>query len=394
MKTNVVLLEPVLTGHHAGYLAAFIDGFIELGCRVDVLCPNIQGYEEHFDKFESDVCFYEFEFSLGTKGSKWELRKEVRDYLKILSVKIGDIEKEHGIHVDLLYFCMIDSLMGKTLFSWDIEQCLPYSFSGLYFHPVHFRLPIKFERFRVGPFKIDAPLDARNCKGFMLLDDAVAEQYIAKGANAFSMPDFSINDELTKNCTISEEIKNLANGRKIICLIGSQQKRKGLLSLLRAAQELSKNDFYFVIVGQLVRETYTKEEVVEIEKLLQMNNVYKKLEYVRSEQEINEYIQCSDLIFAAYENFCHSSNMLIKASVFQVPLIVSSGYYMEEQVEQHSLGVSVPESDVAAIVSVLNGVEIWKLKDSEQFRKGCACYAESNSKDKVKEVLQQMLEVN
>tara|TARA_B100001093_G_scaffold367805_1_gene352710 strand:- start:11436 stop:12617 length:1182 start_codon:yes stop_codon:yes gene_type:complete len=393
MKSNIVLVEPCLNGHRAGYLSAFINGFIKLGCRVHVLCPNIGDYGEYFDRFKSSVSFVEFDLSLNPSKTKWILRKEARDYLKILTSRFREIENQYGIHIDLAFFCMIDFLMGKSLFSRDIEQCFPYSFSGIYFHPVHFRMPIKFANLRFGPFKIDAPLYARNCKGFMLLDESVAKLYRNKGANAFLIPDFSINDDLTDPRTISEKIKTLANGRKIICLVGCLQKRKGILSLLRAANELPVNKFYFIIVGEIVEETYNSEEMKELKQLLQLDHVHTQLGYLSKEEEINEYIENSDVLFAAYENFCHSSNMLIKASIFQVPLIVSDGYLMSEQVRRYSLGAIVQESDVEAIVSVLSEKTIWKLKHSDSFKGGCIDYSRFHSRDKIKGTFQQMLQL-
>ena len=99
----------------------------------------------------------------------------------------------------------------------------------------------------------------------------------------------------------------------------------------------------------------------------------------------------SDVIYASYEKFYHSSNLLTKAAFFRKPILVSTGFCMAERVHAYRLGASVPEGDVerglVAIHSLLNG----KTIDGEELRPEYDRYLEAHSQKKLDEFLEVLM---
>jgi hypothetical protein len=70
----------------------------------------------------------------------------------------------------------------------------------------------------------------------------------------------------------------------------------------------------------------------------------------------NALVVACDVLFAAYHDFPHSSNMLTVAAVLEKPIIVSEGQLMAQRVREYRLGEVVPEADPAATLETLRRV--------------------------------------
>ena len=74
---------------------------------------------------------------------------------------------------------------------------------------------------------------------------------------------------------------------------------------------------------------------------------------IPTEQQFNAVVQICDVLYAAYENFQTSSNLLTKAALFEKPIIASDDYCIGERVRNYQLGYTVKESDVMGCVLIL-----------------------------------------
>ena len=66
---------------------------------------------------------------------------------------------------------------------------------------------------------------------------------------------------------------------------------------------------------------------------------------IESDSEFDQLIAAADIVYAAYHDFRHSSNLLAKAARFRHPVVVSRGYCMEERVRRFSLGEVVEQDN-------------------------------------------------
>jgi glycosyltransferase involved in cell wall biosynthesis len=188
-----------------------------------------------------------------------------------------------------------------------------------------------------------------------VLDEGIADRLqgkIAKPVIAF--PDFTDESAPDINFEIAQKIRAKAAGRKIVGLLGSLDKRKGTLTLLEVSQQVSDR-WFFVFAGRLAEPAFTAAELAKIGEIVKANpeNCFFHLTRIPTEAQFNAIIQICDLLYAAYENFFPSVNVLIKAAIFEKPVIASKNYCMGERVEKFNLGYGIEGGSVSQCVSIL-----------------------------------------
>jgi len=144
------------------------------------------------------------------------------------------------------------------------------------------------------------------------------------------------------------------------------EKRKGVLSLLRAGLHSDPERTFFLIAGKLCRDTFSRQECEELDRLLAQareRNFFLHLEYIASPADVNAAIVACDIVHLVYERHFNCSAVLTKAARFKKLMIASRGYCIGERVEHFGLGLTVPEGDSVALAEA-----ILRLSDpAEQF---------------------------
>jgi glycosyltransferase involved in cell wall biosynthesis len=362
MKT-IFLIDTVWYGHHAMYFKFFSKTLLELGCRVIALCPKPDELEKWIEKscIDSINNFYAFEIN------EPEPKSPIKKFKKTFSVlsrwkdtadKIKKIESQTGFSPDLVFFAMLDNYIGHFLTPSIISRIFPYSWSGLYFWPTHLRIKQKFSLIRFGPLNTDAILKSNNCKAIAVLDEGIAgklQNKIKKPIIEF--PDFTDKSNPDMDSQMIKQIKEKTGKRKIIGLFGGMEKRKGLLTLIEIAKK--SKELFFVFAGNFnenSEKTYSKEELIKIKKFVvsDPSNCFFHLKFIPEESQFNAVINSCDVLFAAYKNWIHSSNILIKAAIFEKLVIVNDGYLMAERVNNFNLGKVVPQGNIEKCIEAIN----------------------------------------
>jgi glycosyltransferase involved in cell wall biosynthesis len=165
----------------------------------------------------------------------------------------------------------------------------------------------------------------------------------------FVLPDIADASEPNHEYELARRVRSFAKGRRVIGLIGSLERRKGVLTLLRAACQLESEPLLFVFAGTLADNTFAPGERDEIERAVRSNptNCIFHFGWIPGEAEFNALIALCDVVFAGYEGFYHSSNIIGKAALFRKPVIVSKGYFMDEVVTRYRLGLVIEEGSIA-----------------------------------------------
>jgi glycosyltransferase involved in cell wall biosynthesis len=138
-------------------------------------------------------------------------------------------------------------------------------------------------------------------------------------------------------------------------LLGSLERRKGVLTFLKLSQQPMDQDWFFVIAGELAEQTFSDQELHEMQLYFNAprENFFVFPGRIPNDAQFNALVNVCDVIFAVYEDFPHSSNLVTKAAAYGKYLLVSSGGYMEEVVRQYELGEIVPAGDVRAALASL-----------------------------------------
>lgn len=396
MKT-IALIDPFWSGHHSMYLKLFSKTILSLGHKVMIFSSRPQlmrdwaevNFKQHHDK----IYCYEIQ---EPKQSVFPVKivKQALDGIKLWLSADKAIKKAYsdtGCFPDLVFFPWLDSYLSLFQNRYLLDKIFPHNWSGLMFHPYHLRLKLSFLSSRRGPFDLDEALKSSRCKAIAVLDEGVAQklQENLQGKQVVIFPDVTDASPPDREFPIAKKITVAANGRKIIALLGSLDRRKGMLTLLKVTKSISCEDCFFVFAGKLADESFSSDELEALKSIAYNppHNCFFHLDFIPDEPAFNALVEMSDILFAAYENFLHSSNILTKAAVFKKPLIVSKGYCMEERVKAYHLGVSVECGNVPECAEAIR-----HLLNPNNFKGDFDGYMEAHSKERLKPAFKEIFD--
>jgi glycosyltransferase involved in cell wall biosynthesis len=355
----IALVDTVWEGHHPTYLKVFAKTLLESGHEVVALCPE----PKEMSGWIATACpNHQARFHARTlreiPPSRLAVRRlrpaanALRSWLHLRKA-IRALGSELGRLPDLTFLAWLDSYL-PYMHPVVIDRVFPHAWSGLYFHPRHLRRPLRYQHLRKGPFDPTIALTSGRCPAVAVLDEGVVHQLhelIRKPVVVF--PDI-IDESLPAAAgDFVETIRTNAAGRPIVGLLGALERRKGLLTLLEASKRLT-DEWLFVFGGPLFEPDFTAGELSLIRTMAVADggNCFFYLHRL-TEPQFNSMVQACDVIFAAYEGFLTSSNLLTKAAVFEKPVIVSTNCCMGERVKRFRLGHTIHAGDVDQCVDIL-----------------------------------------
>jgi glycosyltransferase involved in cell wall biosynthesis len=244
------------------------------------------------------------------------------------------------------------------------------------------------------PPPVDFITQSKWAASIAVLDAGIVSALRSKlpGKEAVVLPDFSDEVPASAHYKLAEEIRARAKGRKIIGLLGALARRKGLLTLIRIAKQSASQGWYFVFAGEFLEETFSIEEQEEIKSFFdkQRENCTFHINKIPDDAQFNALVNVCDVIFAMYEDFLHSSNLITKSAIFGKSVLVSTGGYMEEVVRRYKLGEAVPARDIHAALSALH--RLTGCDRSPENLDGMKEYAISQSQEKLRQIFLELVE--
>ncbi len=357
---NIFIVDIYVTGHHISYLRLFAQAFQKLNFEIIVLLPNCrEAKDASVDVFKSEVSSEIFFFDL-PKTSITRTRMESMDRLRQMWRAVGEKIKDISLTFEepgLVFFPYMDPFMGPYLSLSKLDSAFPYPWSGLIMNPQNCRTKMPYSwlrRLLLSPHHL---LKSKNCKAVFVFDKLCAE-LIKKETKkqVVVIPDVIDNVEPDRSYWLYKEASKQANGRKVVSLLGSLSKRKGMLTLLKAVDMDNGRDHLFLIAGKLDIGSFNAEDLNYINEIVERNQhkIIYNPERIPTEADFNALVSVSDIIYAAYIDFSASSNLITKAATFWKPVLVSKGYMMEEIVNEFKLGVAIPQDSPIEILSSLN----------------------------------------
>ncbi|MEE9542775.1 MAG: glycosyltransferase [Thermodesulfobacteriota bacterium] len=354
MKT-IALVDPFYGGHHEIYLKLFSKALSALGFRVMVFTLRPNEMEEMVKEdseidcstirffsipelVNRDSLFYSF-WGLTTGARRWRaMRKSIKE-----------ASSATGWSPDMVFIAWLDSYLNFFAGRRIVDLLFPYDWSGLYFHPLRLRVPESSSLPEA--INLYGALRSVRCKTVAVLDEGVVGKLkkCLGGKRVVAFPDVADASPPDSNYSVLREIRDKARGRKIITIIGSLEKRKGILSLLEVAKSNAMENFFFVFAGKLKDKTFKNEELELIRENAERpsDNCFFHLASISGESRFNALMEATEIVYASYDGFYHSSNILAKAAIFKKPLIVTDGFCMGERVREFGIGLTVDYGDVS-----------------------------------------------
>lgn len=197
----------------------------------------------------------------------------------------------------------------------------------------------------------------RSLRGICLLDETACQRYGASITNkCFQyLPDVTNAEVPEGPCTLAEEVKRRAAGRKMVFLGGSIGGQKNIARWCELIALADPTRWFFVQVGEIHANTFSWDDAAAFERLAAAppENVFLYRHYLPDEREFNAIVRVANILFAAYRDFRISSNMLSKAAHFEKPILVSDGYLMADKVRRYGIGLVVPQDNAQAMLIAL-----------------------------------------
>ncbi|MFE4107084.1 glycosyltransferase family 1 protein [Almyronema epifaneia] len=408
MKTIALVETNSGNGHHLTYLRLFTKVLLEQSCQVMAFYPQPQDLTDWVD-----------EQCPAYRDRLWvfEMHKQPRRRLPLLGAvpepvavierwqhlarSVRDAAEQIGLSPDLVFLNWLDNYLSHYLTHHIVDYIFPYNWSGIYFRPGILRFGQRSLAKLSEPLAHYAVARSHRCRALTLLnEELVADLQKELGKPVIAFPD--ITDEIPprSDYPLAQKIRQQAGDRKIIGLIGSLSKRKGILTLLEVARRSLEENWFFVFAGQLDESMFHQEfdqcfpeEFQQISQIKQAppSNCYFHFDLIPDGYAFNSLIDTCDVLFAAYENFPYSSNLLTKAAVFHKPIIVSEGYCMAARIEQFRFGVTIPEGDVAACIAALHYLCDRPEQALHELQPDFEGYHKLHSPDQVRKVFQEIL---
>jgi glycosyltransferase involved in cell wall biosynthesis len=177
-----------------------------------------------------------------------------------------------------------------------------------------------------------------------------------------------------------ETILHRARGRRICCLVGSIDRRKGVKGFLKAAALAPVTEWFFVMAGRVAWHTFPDEIRDVLHDALSTDGERVMLvdQWIAADT-LNAIIQASDLLHACYEDWPYSSNMLCKAAALGTPVIGSPAGYIGRNLSRYELGFTPPPGTQLEGLFVSGfGDLVAAFKRSDAFAAGCRRYLAAN----------------
>lgn len=400
MKKTIVLVGIATIGHHTAFMRLFVKTLLDLNYKVLVLFPDescIRDWvQEHHAEKAHEVFYWTYTEpypqvkNWGRFNEAFAMRKKWLDLAK----HIENAKKQHKLSVDFVYFTWIDTFVTGYLHPVLINTVFPYFWSGLYFHPRHYRLQAESLKDKTGISEVDIVFTSRNCHNITIHDEGIIPLFSKRiRKKVILFPEIADDTPANTQLPVIQEILVRAKGRTIVIIAGIIDRGKRLADFIELSKMVEQDKFFFVMAGPVNVKHYDLSKQVEINDFLASNpeNCFIYNQYVQEGAEFNAFIAVSDIVFLVYENFPSSSNRLTKAAIFKKYVITQNRFCVGEDVEKYGLGLTVEEGNLTQALEAMNKLREKILHEpfpTEQFE----TYRELHSVGKLKERFREVLE--
>jgi len=376
-KEIVLIVEPMLCAHSIGYFRAILQNeelFDEYKILfayandttidADTLGPL---HQEFGSKFESK------RIEVGrSRISNGQLGELSRSY-KILKRVIGIRNELRAQQVVLLNADSIVRLLGIPGFAFIFKE-LKGRISGVFFNSRCFRE--RTVKSRILSKLVQRGMRSGLFKKLLFLDHGVID-HARKMVGTSGVPVIGRAVDPWSSFPALEDVRPPDKASKTLLLFGAHSRRKGTLLAMRMFEQFPDrlNHFSLLIAGP-VRDDI-REEFDELMGRLEANGAdVEVIDRYFEDQESWGLFHRSDMVLCPYLDFHGSSNVIIRAAAFGLPVVGPDFGYLGELISEKDLGsiyqAQEPESLLTAVEEVARRLE----KAPRAFTKSCEEYAE------------------
>jgi len=333
MKKKVCLYDYIYFGHHKNYIIYYTKALIKIGFEVVLIFPNTKTLKKEFNSTElQNIFFYEWHFLLKKPIKSIRFKAIYRWFELIYNLK------KIKLDYDCIFIMWLDDFKFTddhpyvlNSFMFILNNFFRKKWFGINIHQVHFRENLNLNSIK----NKELILTHKKCIGLGIFDENIkniVSQHVL--VPVFILPDIS-------NLKHS---KNISKKNQIV-LPGIAGKRKNVMNFVKTANISENENWKFIIAGKLVREDFSEKELELINSSLKNNKII-ITGHIETDYELNNIIIESKLIYAVYEKFPHSSNIMTKSAAFNTPILVNNGFLMAERIKKYGFGLVLDEINI------------------------------------------------
>ena len=369
-RPRVLAIEVEVEGHHADYVLLYARTFLAAGVDARfVVTPKF--FRLHADVVEQVAELDPERISIVSLTDEESTKMEKVSYLRyfhawpLFCKYAREYEADHGL-VMYFDFYQLPMLLGKKP---------PCPFSAIYFRPTfHYHKLANYTqtwkewlRAKRKEVLLRRVVKQPGLSSLLCLDE-IAADYIKEHfspacqirhiADSFDSGTRDIQHE-------SGIIRDLGvePGRRIFCLQGVLDRRKGIQELLECLihiPEEAASKICILLLGRL-NEGHRDEIHVLVGSLQEKLSVQIILKDEWITGSVQHYYRLSDVILATYQGHMGSSSALIRAAVAGKPVLSSDYGLMGAITEKHKLGMIVDTGDSRAMAAALTELATCEL---------------------------------
>lgn len=231
----------------------------------------------------------------------------------------------------VVFFPYLDDLSHPN------PQSLGLPWAGLYLNSDLMRKSPGFtRRAEISFFRKAAP------KYIATLDELLADQLPEWPVDIplISFPDVTDTAPPYLTPTVEAALQR-ARGRPIVALLGHLTPRKGVSRLIELSQHPAAQNLFFLFAGEAeaMRLSRPNLEFLHQASVGAIPNAHALLGRIQEESVFNGLVSGADVIYACYEDFSGSSNLLTKAAYFQRPSLVRAFGCMAARIRRLNSGL-------------------------------------------------------
>ncbi len=198
-----------------------------------------------------------------------------------------------------------------------------------------------------------------NFDGFWTLEEDLdqVEGFDLENLWRGSMPDMTDEELRDEPGRLEQDLMEFGQAEPVVLLAGELSARKGIHEFLEVARsaERAGSCLRFLVAGSLDASSCPPGELLKLEAALKgaPGNVLVRIGRIPDGHEFNAAIRGAAVVWAAYRDFPHSSNLLTKAALVGRPVVAFANGMIGDRVRRYRLGAAISASDPDAAVTVL-----------------------------------------
>ncbi len=351
---RIALIEWTLGGHHEIYLKTTAAALAKAGHEVWIVYPYPGPIRDELVAADPSIADLLKAYALNRNGRFVNApRPHIQFPAKWMAARKA--LRSIGLKFDLVFFMYLDEFMITLVPTMWLDAAFRYPWAGIYMQPL-FRQQDSALGKRPELMRRDHLLRSKKFKGAMPLDAAAVPWLTERFKRKFvGAPEFGNIAPADMDARVVQELIKFADGRPIIGAFGALSKRKGILTLLRAAPLLSDLNCVIALAGPLGTDTFTPSELTELDMVTTAlkDSCWYRPSKIETDGEFSGLIAASSVCYLAYEDWLFGSGLQSIAAEFDVPTVVGDLGVMKDNAEEYGTGISIdPKSTQEAAQAI------------------------------------------